>query len=229
MEEIILSESIENSSFIAYLYNALMPDVIASGGTGELAFGGRRAAFRLCTDETETLHARAAAEIAEIICIGYKYRYMYGRLSVCLSHSEKRLLVAALIAADRKGDCAFVRGRTERASEYSVDGFYRFRLGILREKWERIIRCVPSGFGVRDLKKFFAFLAGESRDKIYVKGSGVYGENFVRLKRSRLTGEEDAKTEIVLSDAGYIYCLGDVDGGVGDFLQKYYAERAIFS
>ena len=29
--------------------------------------------------------------------------------------------------------------------------------------------------------------------------------------------------------AGFIYCLGDVEDSLGDFLQKYYAERAIFS
>ena len=37
------------------------------------------------------------------------------------------------------------------------------------------------------------------------------------------------ETEIVLSDAGFIYCLGEVEDSIGDFLQKYYAERAIFS
>ena len=49
------------------------------------------------------------------------------------------------------------------------------------------------------------------------------------FRSSRLTGEEDLETEILLSDAGFVYCLGDVEDSVGDFLQKYYAERAIFS
>ncbi len=70
---------------------------------------------------------------------------------------------------------------------------------------------------------------GESKSKIYLKGNTVFGENFLPLRRSRLTGEEDLETEILLSDAGFVYCLGDVEDSVGDFLQKYYAERAIFS
>ena len=40
---------------------------------------------------------------------------------------------------------------------------------------------------------------------------------------------EDTETEIMLSDAGFVYCLGEVEDSVGDFLQKFYAERAIFS
>ena len=55
------------------------------------------------------------------------------------------------------------------------------------------------------------------------------GENFRPLRRSRLTGEEDLETEILLSDAGFVYCLGEVEDSLGDFLQKYYAARAIFS
>ena len=88
---------------------------------------------------------------------------------------------------------------------------------------------LPAGFSAPDLKKFCAFLAGESANKIYLKGNVVYGADFMPLRKSRLTGEEDVCSEIVLSDAGFIYCLGDVEDSVGDFLQKYYAERAIFS
>lgn len=88
---------------------------------------------------------------------------------------------------------------------------------------------MPDGFGTGDLTKFCEFLVGESRNKIYLKGNTVFGENFIPLKRSRLTGEEDTETEIMLSDAGFVYCLGEVEESLGDFLQKYYAERAIFS
>jgi hypothetical protein len=70
---------------------------------------------------------------------------------------------------------------------------------------------------------------GESTNKIYVKGNTVFDENFVPLRRSRLIGEENPETEIMLSDAGFIYCLGKPEKNVGVFLQKYYAERAIFS
>ena len=115
------------------------------------------------------------------------------------------------------------------AEEYSIDGFYNFRLVTLRDKWEKIVEYVPESFSSPDLKRFCEFLVGESRRKIYLKDGQVYGENFAPLKRSRLTGSEDVETEIMLSDAGFVYCLGDVDASTEDFLRKYYAERAVFS
>ncbi len=102
-------------------------------------------------------------------------------------------------------------------------------MGRLREKWDKIIGYVPAGFSSVDLTRFCEFLVGESRNKIYLRDNVVFGENFAPLRRSRLTGEEDIETEILLSDAGFVYCLGDVPDELSDFLQKYYAERAIFS
>ena len=75
----------------------------------------------------------------------------------------------------------------------AVDGVYAFRLGALREKWEKIVRYIPAGFSVADLKKFCDFLAEESRNKIYLKGSAVYGQDFCPLRRSRLTGRRTSK------------------------------------
>ena len=200
VEEITLSEERENGGFVAYLYNALLPEAMAEGGAGELAYDGDRASIRL----------RAP-------------------LSVCLPRRERRLLIAALIAADYEGDAAYVRRKVRVTDAWAVDGFWNFRLGALKEKWDRIVRYVPATFAAPDLKKFCSFLAGESANKIYLKGNVVYGSDFAPLRRSRLTGREDVETEIILSDAGFIYCLGEVDDSVGDFLQKYYAERAIFS
>ena len=225
----MLSEMRENGAFLTYLYNELLPAAVAAGGGGELLFAEDRAAVRVFAPSVQALRAVCARAAAEVICIGYKYRFFDARLSVCLPRRERRLLVAALIAADFSGDAAYVRRKIEVGKVFATDGFYQFRLGALREKWDRIVRYVPPSFAAADLKKFCAFLSGESENKIYLKGNRVYGADFLPLRRSRLTGQEDVATEIVLSDAGFIYCLGDVEEGVGDFLQKYYAERAIFS
>ena len=225
----IVSDSREHSSYITYLYNAIGGALVRAGGTGELIFGEERVALRLHAKESAALFAEARERIAEIIGIGYKYEFLNKRLQVCLSSREKKLLCAALIAADYDGDKTFIRRKVGKSDEYAIDGFYAFRFGSLREKWERIAEYIPDGFASEDLKKFCEFLVGESKSKIYLKGDTVFGENFLPLRRSRLTGEEDLETEILLSDAGFVYCLGDVEDSVGDFLQKYYAERAIFS
>ena len=229
METIELSERSEHGAYLSYLYNTLLMDAAALGGRGEIEFGGGRAVVRLEVPDAAAFSGRVAGAVAEVLCVGYKYRFLEERLCVCLPRRERRLLAAALIAADYTGDMAYVRRKVPVLRPCAVDGVYAFRLGALREKWAKIVAYIPAGFSVPDLKRFCEFLAGESRNTIYLKGNAVYGEDFSPLRRSRLTGAEDMETEIVLSDAGFIYCLGEVEDSIGDFLQKYYAERAIFS
>lgn len=230
MEEIIISDKVVNTAFITYLYNALLDVVSSAGGREELVFPEGRCAVLLSVDVQDGwLKERIKERIAEVIAIGYKYRFLEKKLSACLSMKEKRLLCAALIAADLESDKAYIRQKTEFAEEYCIDGIYAFRLTSLQAKWSKILSYVPEGFTSVDLKKFCDYLVGESKRKIYVKGNCVYGEDFSPLRRSRLFGEENLETEIILSDAGYVYCFGDVDDSLCDFLQKYYAERAVFS
>ena len=199
----------------------------AVGGKGELCFGEERTALRL--NLSPALLKRLKGVLAEILGIGYKYEFLSKNLRVALSKREKKLLAAALIAADFEGDKSFILRRLPDTGEYAIDGIYAFRLAALREKWTHILSYVPSGFSSADLTQFCEFLVGESRHKIYLKDGSVFGENFTRLSRSSLMGEENAETEIILSDAGFVYCLGEVDASLCDFLQKYFAERAIFS
>ena len=229
METVYLSERAQNAPFLSYLYNAVLSDVMAAGGRGELVFAGGRAAVGLELSEKDTAAERVADAVTEVLCIGYKQKFLRERLCVSLSARERGIFIAALIAADFAGDAAFVRARLPARGGCAIDGVYAFRLAPLREKWERIVRSVPASFSSRDLVHFCGFLASESRNKIYLKGRAVYGQDLRLLRRSRLLGEEDAETEIVLSDAGCICCLGDVEHSLGDFLQKYYAQSAIFS
>ncbi len=228
--EITVSEELAKSAFITYLYNAVAAPVRKIGGSGELMLGEERAVLKLTAERAEKqLRQFLGEKIAEIIDIGYKYAFLEEKLHVCLPEREKRLLAAALIAADLEGDCAFIRRKLEGTEEFCIDGFYRFRLAALQEKWSKILDYIPQGFSVNDLKHFCEFLVGESNRKIYVKGNAVFAENFVPLRRSRLTGKEDLETEIMLSDAGFVYCLGKIESSTEDFLQKYYAERTVFS
>lgn len=229
MTEITVSERLEKSAYITYLYNTLSEPVYKASGREELILSGERAALKITLPEREEVESLLIDRIAEVVGIGYKYSFLQKKLNVSLSSKDKRLLSAALIAADFDGDRAFIRRKLEGAEEYSIDGFYHFRLSALREKWEKIVDYVPESFSSNDLKRFCDFMVGESRKKIYVKGKRVFGENFAPLRVSRLTGEEDVETEIMLSDAGFVYCLGEVEGQIEDFLQKYFAERAVFS
>ncbi len=225
--DITVSDTSAHGSFITYLYNALVGEAMRLGGGGELMFGEMRTALSL--NLPEELLPALLAKVAEIVGVGYKYAFLQENVHAALPRREKRLLCAALIAADEGGDGRMIRARLRPARELCIDGFYGFRLAALREKWLRILEYIPHSFSPEDLLRFCEYLVGESRRKIYLKGDAVFGEDLLRLKRSRLTGQEDVETEIMLSDAGYIYCLGGISAPLSDFLRKYYADRAIFS
>ena len=146
MEEFTLSEERVNGGFVAHLYNALLPAAVAAGGAGELSFGGDRAAIRIRAPEGAQIKQAAAEAVAEIVCIGYKYRFMEERLSVCLSRRERRLLISALIAADFAGDAAYVRRKAKVGGEWAVDGFWNFRLAALRESGSAACAMCPPDF-----------------------------------------------------------------------------------
>ena len=159
--------------------------------------------------------------MAEIVGVGYKYRFLDACVRVCLPRREKGLLLSALIAADLEVDREYILPRlvSERSSALT---------GCITSAWLRsgevaADRLVyPESFSGRDLKNFSGFLVHESRRTVYLQGQSVFREDFSPLRLSRLTGEESAEREIMLADAGYVKCLGTVSERMGEFLQKYY-------
>ena len=227
--EVTVSDRAENALYITYLYNTLSSTLSRLNGSGEIVISHRAELHLRVKEGEKELFETLKDRITEVIGIGCKYAFLEKKLHVALSRREKKLLLAALIAADYEGDKGYIKRKVGDSLSYSIDGIYAFRLGALKEKWTHIAEYVPEGFTSGDLKQFCEYLVGESKNKIYLKGNTVFGENFAPLRRSRLTGEEDAETEILLSDAGFVYCLGDVEAPLSEFLQKFYAERAIFS
>ena len=151
MEEITVSEGGAHGAYITYLYNGLAGVLTRLEGAAELIMGEERCALRLRGKNLDKMREAVKERVAEVIGIGYKYEFLCERLHVSLSRREKKLLCAALIAADYESDGAYIRRRLGGGNEYSLDGFYRFRMGALQEKWQRIVDYVPEGFSSPDL------------------------------------------------------------------------------
>lgn len=223
--EWIVSECLRNSAYLTYLYNVVSGCV--KEGRAELSFADGRACCRIFSKED--ILPVLLERMTEIVGVGYKYRFLDACVRVCLPRREKGLLLSALIAADLEVDREYILPRLVSEREFCIDGMYHFRMAALREKWQRIASYIPESFSGRDLKNFSGFLVHESRRTVYLQGQSVFREDFSPLRLSRLTGEESAEREIMLADAGYVKCLGTVSERMGEFLQKYYPERAVFS
>ncbi|MBQ8291692.1 MAG: hypothetical protein IJX88_04180 [Clostridia bacterium] len=197
-------------------------DMQKDGDSAQIAF---RAEQAYCP------YVRRFAEdtIADVIAIGYKYAFFEKRAKLpLLKKEERRLLLTALVSADFKEDRAYVRRRFCGHKNYCLDGVYRFRLRELQSRWEELLDYIPRDMGGRALEEFLGYLTEDGEGKLFVKDGKVYDGEYRVLSRSLLTGRESAVGEILLGNAGKVYCFGETDRETGLFLKKYYGEKAVF-
>lgn len=167
--------------------------------------------------------------IAEVIAIGYKYRYFKEILFLpFLNEAERELLLVSLVSADLAEDREYIRKRLKGTDEYCIDGVYNFRLGDLKRRWHKITEYIPAEFNSSALESFTEFLVGEGIGKVFLKEGILYDEDYRPLKRSELLGKASPIHEILLSGAESVYCFGAPDAESEAFLKKYYKEKAVF-
>lgn len=228
--ELTVTEADANCRYIAYIAAALAK----GGAAAQIGFDGGR--VRLAAAGDAALVRAAEEKMADILCIGYKYAALRPLVRPAgLGGEDREILLAAVIAADLAEDrrCVLTRLRRAAAGEYTLDGFYRFRLADLREKWRGVAACVPGVFTRSRLADFMEYLLGAGRGKVFLKGDAVFDARCRRLRRSSLIeggpSEMNTLREIVLSGAGKVECLTAPGTRLENFLRRYYAGRAVFS
>ena len=197
-------------------------DIVRDGDRLEIAFK---------TEQAYSPYVRKYTEeyIADVISIGYKYAYFDKHLPLpILNKTQRKTLLTALVAADYKDDRAYILRRIRGFESYCIDGMFYFRLQELKKRWEEIIDYIPTDMGEVGIESFISYLIEDGEGKVFLKNGKLYDEDYRQLSRSLLTGGEWALGEILLSGAEQVYCFGETDGQVKDFLKKYYGEKAFF-
>lgn len=231
MEEITITQSGAPGAYISYLRGRVSDRFSFLPAECGLEEDGERTSLVFRSEKKYCPYIRRYAEenIADVIAVGYKYRFFDKALFLpCLNPSERDILLTALVAADYPEDRSYVLSRLRGAEEYCIDGVFNFRLRRLKERWEGIAEYIPSGFDREALSDFLAFLIGESRGKVFLKDGKLYDEEYRGLNRSCLAGGQTPVREVLLSGADNVYCLGEPDPVTAEFLKKYYGEKAIF-
>lgn len=216
---------------MSYLYSKVTDKFSFLPTSSERLFEGDRSALVFKAERKYCPYIRKYTEenVAEVIAVGYKYKYFQEELSLpLLNGEEKDILLTALVSADLSEDREYVKRRLTGNKEYCIDGTFHFRLSELKRRWKKIAEYVPTEFDARSLESFVEFLVGEGEEKIFVKEGEAYDEEYRPLSRSNLLGNKSLVREILLSGAGNVYCFGLVDEKTKEFLKKYYKEKAIF-
>ena len=231
MEEITITQNGFDGLYMSYLYGKVKERFDFLPATCSLQKQGACAQIAFKTEREYCPYVRRFAEdtIADVIAVGYKYRYFEQTVHVpLLSALEKRLLLTALVSADYKEDKAHVVKRIRGFENYCLEGLYHFRLQDLKKRWQGIAEYIPIDMSRESLDGFLEFLVEDGQGKLFVKNGKAYGEDYRIVTRSLLTGVESTLGEVVLSGAERVYCFGETDEATKKFLEKYYGEKAVF-
>ena len=231
VEEITITQNGFDRRYMSYLYAKVRERFSFLPAVCEITSQGDTAEIEFKTERAYSPYVRKFAEenMADVIAIGYKYAYFDKKLKLPLLTSEqKRLLCLALVSADLKEDRAYALRKLRGIKNYSLDGVYHFRLRELTRRWKEVADYVPMDMSEISLDGFVDFLAEEGENKLFVKENKVYDAEYRPLTKSALTGEESAVAEILLANAGRVYCFGDTDEKTKAFLEKYYKEKVVF-
>ncbi len=231
VEEITITQNGFDGLYMSYLYGKVRERFSFLPAECGIARDGETTEIAFKTEREYCPYVRKFAEenIADVIAVGYKYSFFEKRLPLpMLTKLKRRTLLTALVAADYKDDCAYVKRQIRGYESYCIDGMFHFRLQELKKRWEGIIEYIPTDMGEASMDGFIGFLTEDGEGKLFLKDGKAYGEDYRPLSRSLLTGVASTVGEILLGGAERVYCFGRTDEETTAFLKKYYGEKAIF-
>lgn len=120
--------------------------------------------------------------VIETLAYFCKYEYLTSNLKLPLDVVSYNILLHALTQFDRAGDEALLRNCVQISNGMALDGVYRFRLGILKERWREIVNLTrENAVYLTDNETFyelikFLFTSIEARveNVILSKSNGKY-------------------------------------------------------
>ncbi len=143
-------------------------------------------------------------KIADIIVVNYKYDYFTRYIRTCgLTSLDYEMLIASLISADLDEDKRYILKGNLDLTDFSIDGYFNFRLKPLKEKWTEIVGYIPIYFTLERLNDFVSYIVTEKRGKrCYIYNNKVYDSHYNRMQKGFLTKNIESGTvarEVILS------------------------------
>lgn len=234
MRTVFLTET-GNSNHLQYLLRGLSTVFSTTNTTALDVSNGKYQKISLTVPDPylEFILAEIRQKLAEILVVGYKYRFFEDGVRVSgLTAEQKELFLTAIIAADLADDRKYAENRIQMEKEISVDGVYHFRMQRLCRKWEEIVDCLPSYFTADLYHNFMQYLIDDFEgEQIYIVKDKVFDSRYNRSFLSALSGNIDAlriQKEILLSCGKEVHLVGPPDPAAVEFLKEFYGANVFF-
>ena len=234
MAIICITDEINNLNGMEYIKSSVSEISAKTGSNAFLTTQGSRCKLSFdCPDYySDILFAEVADRVAEVIAVGYKYKYFTSAVKVAgLTTTEREILLASLIAADLTEDKKYAFDRVKTLKDAAIDGIFNFRLKPLKKKWQDIAEYMPAAFIGSQLKDFVSYLLENKKKRTYIDDCKVYDNYYRRLKRCSLLGGDDGEIvrEVLLSNCGEVEIRGTLPPVDEKYLKEFYGDRVYFA
>ncbi len=204
MKKIVISENAKSVNNLKYIERSLYEILSKCASYVNTDVDDKRAMLTVESAEGyyEIIKSEIFDKVSDVLAVYYKYKFFNERIITdCLNEREREILLTGIVSADLALDKRYTYKKLCDFNDLSIDGFYNFRMKILKEKWEEIVSFFPTNFTADELKEFITYLSKESDEEVYVDGNFAFDKSYNVLRKSELitkNNEIDILQEIIL-------------------------------
>lgn len=210
MYEATVSVVKENGHLLDYVKEQLVPSINEVDGiTSEMDEACRRYFSLACADTYRfQIQRKLNDAVSQALTLGYKNVFVRNLLRIDKNNFYQNVLVNTICIFDNEYDKQIVSRVVDVDKTLCLDGYYNFRLGAIKKKWQEITKLVSDNFYVLSdnamVVEFLQYLLESTPGKVKQLSVSIDGDGFV------LYGDGDNVIEPTLSLAKKTSCEEEV-------------------
>lgn len=210
MYETTVSVVKENGHLLDYVKGQLSPCIGEIDGiTSEMDEQGRNYFSIACADTYRFQVQRKLSDaVSQALTLGYKNVFVRKLLKIDTKNFYQNVLVNTICIFDNEYDRQIVSRVIDVDKTLCLDGYYNFKLGGVKKKWQEVIKLVSDNFYVLSdngmIVEFLQYLLESTPSKVKNLSVSVDGDDFV------LYGSGDKVIEPALSLAKKSTCEEEI-------------------
>ncbi|MCH5151087.1 MAG: hypothetical protein J1F65_00275 [Clostridiales bacterium] len=185
MYEATVSVVKENGHLLDYVKEQLAPCMGEIDGiTSEMDEQGRNYFSLACADTYRFQVQRKLNDVVtQALTLGYKNVFARKLLKINTKNFYQNVLINTICIFDNEYDRQIVSRVVDVDKTLCLDGYYNFRLGAIKKKWQEVLKLVSDNFYVLSdngmIVEFLQYLLESTPSKVKSLSVSMDGDDFV--------------------------------------------------